>query len=109
MWFPAFQRRPAGGLYSATKKAISPLEVSSPAMARDFFTMDDFDLAGRTVLVRVDINSPIDPTTGRLLNDARMREHLATIRDLRNTKAAILAHQSRPGKDDFTTLQAHAE
>ena len=78
-------------------------------MARDFFTMDDFDLAGRTVLVRVDINSPIDPTTGRLLNDARMREHLATIRDLRNTKAAILAHQSRPGKDDFTTLQAHAE
>jgi len=78
-------------------------------MARDFFTMDDFDLAGRTVLLRVDINSPIDPATGALLNDARIREHLATIRDLRHAKVAILAHQSRPGKDDFTTLEVHAE
>jgi len=76
---------------------------------RDFFTMDDFALAGSTVLLRVDINSPIDPTTGRILNDARIREHLATVRDLRETKLAILAHQSRPGKDDFTTLEAHAE
>jgi len=78
-------------------------------MARDFFTMDDFDLAGHTVLVRVDINSPVDPATGQLLNDARIREHLATIRDLRHSKVVLLAHQSRPGKDDFTTLEAHAE
>jgi len=78
-------------------------------MARDFFTMDDFDLSGRTVLLRVDINSPIDPATGRLLNDARLREHIATLRDLPSSRVAILAHQSRPGKDDFTTLEAHAE
>jgi phosphoglycerate kinase len=78
-------------------------------MARDFFTMDDFDLAGRTVLLRVDINSPIDPATGQLLNDARIREHLTTIRDLRHSKVALMAHQSRPGKDDFTTLEVHAE
>ena len=78
-------------------------------MARDFFTMDDFDLSGHTVLVRVDINSPVDPATGQLLNDARIREHLATIRDLRHSKVVLLAHQSRPGKDDFTTLEAHAE
>src|SRR5205809_3643328 len=78
-------------------------------MARDFFTMDDFDLAGHTVLLRVDINSPVDPATGQLLNDARIREHLTTIRELRHSKVALLAHQSRPGKDDFTTLEAHAE
>ncbi len=78
-------------------------------MARGFFTMEDFDLSGRTVLVRVDINSPIDPTTGELLNDARLREHLNTIRDLRNSKAVVLAHQSRPGKDDYTSLAPHAE
>ncbi|HLE46554.1 MAG TPA: phosphoglycerate kinase [Thermoplasmata archaeon] len=78
-------------------------------MGRDFFTMDDFVLAGSTVLLRVDINSPIDPATGRLLNDARIREHLATIRDLREARVAILAHQSRPGKDDFTTMESHAE
>src|SRR5437899_203498 len=78
-------------------------------MARDFFTMDDFDLSGRTVLLRVDINSPVDPATGQLLNDARIREHLTTIRELRLSKVVLLAHQSRPGKDDFTTLEAHAE
>jgi len=78
-------------------------------MARDFLTMDDVDLSGRTVLLRVDINSPIDPSTGQLLNDARIREHLTTIRELRNSKVALLAHQSRPGKDDFTTLEVHAE
>src|SRR2546428_11180561 len=78
-------------------------------MGRDFFTIDDSALAGSTVLLRVDINSPIDPSTGRILNDARIREHLATVRDLKDTKLAILAHQSRPGKDDFTTLEAHAE
>lgn len=77
-------------------------------MARDFFTMDDFDLSGRTVLVRVDINSPINPTTKELLNDARLREHLATIRDLHTARTVVLAHQSRPGKDDFTSLEAHA-
>src|SRR2546428_4765877 len=78
-------------------------------MARDFFTMDDFDLSDRTVLLRVDINSPIDPATGELLNDARIREHLLTIRELRGAKVVLLAHQSRPGKDDFTTLEVHAE
>jgi len=78
-------------------------------MARDFFTMDDFELTGRTVLLRVDINSPVDPATGQLLNDARIREHLTTIRELRHSKVVLLAHQSRPGKDDFTTLEAHAE
>ncbi len=78
-------------------------------MARAFFTMDDFDLSGRTVLLRVDINSPIDPATKTLLNDARLREHLWTIRDLRGSKVVVLAHQSRPGKDDFTSLEPHAE
>src|SRR2546430_8015252 len=78
-------------------------------MARDFFTMDDFDLLGRTVLLRVDINSPVDPATGQLLNDARIREHLVTLKELRHSKVVLLAHQSRPGRDDFTTLEAHAE
>ncbi|TLZ43787.1 MAG: phosphoglycerate kinase [Methanobacteriota archaeon] len=78
-------------------------------MAADFFTIDDFDLSGHTVLVRVDINSPVDPATGALLNDARIREHLVTLKELRHSKVVLLAHQSRPGRDDFTTLEAHAE
>ncbi len=74
-----------------------------------FFTMDDYSLGGRRVLVRLDINSPIDPISGRILNDNRIRQHMATLRELRDAKVAILAHQGRPGKDDFTTMEAHAE
>ncbi len=75
---------------------------------KDFFTIDDFRLAGNNILVRIDINSPVDPTTGRILNDARIRRHLATIKELRDSKVVILAHQSRPGKADFTTTRPHA-
>ncbi len=74
----------------------------------DFFTLDDFDLKGRTVLVRVDINSPIDPGSGRILDDHRIRRHMDTIGDLDKSKVIIMAHQSRPGKADFTTLNQHA-
>jgi phosphoglycerate kinase len=71
--------------------------------------MDDLGVAGKTVLVRLDINSPIDPISGRILNDSRLRQHVATLRELRNSKVAILAHHGRPGKDDFTTMETHAE
>lgn len=78
-------------------------------MGEEFLTLDDFDLRGKSVLVRVDINSPIDPSTGRILNDSRIRSHIETIKDLGKSKSVILAHQSRPGKADFTTLEAHAD
>ena len=75
----------------------------------EFLTLDDVEVAGKTVLVRVDINSPLDPKTGRILSDARIREHLATLRDLREAKVALLAHQGRAGKADCVPLESHAE
>lgn len=78
-------------------------------MGEEFLTLDDFDLKGKSVLVRVDINSPIDPSSGRILNDSRIRSHIETLKDLENSKTVIMAHQSRPGKADFTTLEAHAD
>ncbi|RAP50048.1 MAG: phosphoglycerate kinase [Methanosphaera sp. SHI613] len=79
-------------------------------MEYDFNTMDDFDLEGKTILLRVDVNSPVDPLTGDLLDDTRMQLHSITIKELhqRGAKTVILAHQSRPGKSDFTTLKEHA-
>jgi phosphoglycerate kinase len=73
-----------------------------------FFTLNDFDLNGKSVLLRVDINSPIDPATGNILDDARFRAHQETIDALSRSKVTILAHQSRPGKSDFVSLRAHA-
>lgn len=82
----------------------NPLKI----MPRDFFTMDDFDLKAKTVLVRLDINSPINPATGDLLDDTRMVHHLRTLNELSNSKVVLLAHQSRPGKKDFTNMKKHA-
>ncbi len=69
-------------------------------MAPDFNTIDDLEVEGKTVLVRVDINSPVDPLTGLLLDDTRIRLHAETIAELANkgAKTVIIAHQSRPGK-----------
>lgn len=79
-------------------------------MSLDFYTIDDFDLEDKTVLVRVDINSPVDPNTGLILDDTRIKLHAGTIKELSNkgAKTVVLAHQSRPGKKDFTTLEQHA-
>lgn len=79
-------------------------------MSLDFNTIDDFDLEDKTVIVRVDINSPVDPGTGLILDDTRIRLHANTIGELSNkgAKTVVLAHQSRPGKKDFTTLKQHA-
>ena len=76
---------------------------------KEVFTLDDFNLSGNRVLLRVDINSPVDPMTGRILNDTRIKRHLSTINDLKNSKVVVLAHQSRPGKADFTTMKPHAK
>ena len=72
-------------------------------------TMKELGAEGKTVLLRLDLNSPIDPTSNLILDDKRFREHLPTIRALGNSRVVIVTHQSRPGKKDFTTLEAHAE
>lgn len=78
-------------------------------MAKEFFTIDDFNLADKVVMLRVDINSPINPETRELLGDARLRAVAPTIKRLGNTKLVICAHQSRPGKKDFVSLENHAK
>ena len=76
----------------------------------DFNTIDDFDVNGKTVLLRIDINSPVDPNSGIILDDTRMKLHSETIKELslKGAKVVIIAHQSRPGKNDFTKLDQHA-
>jgi len=74
-----------------------------------FYTIDNFNLEGKKVLLRVDINSPIDPKSGRITDETRIKSHAATIREIldRGASVAILAHQGRPGDSDFTNLATH--
>ncbi|MDP7282721.1 MAG: phosphoglycerate kinase [Candidatus Undinarchaeales archaeon] len=74
-------------------------------------TMDDFDFSGKTALVRVDINCPIDPETNEFLDVRRMKIHSKTIKELsqKGAKVVVMSHQGRPGSEyDFTNMEKHA-
>ncbi len=72
-------------------------------------TLDDVDLQGRTVLFRVDVNSPIEPSSGELLDDGRLRAIVPTLLRIQSSRVVLLAHQSRPGKADFTSMRKHCD
>jgi phosphoglycerate kinase len=72
-------------------------------------TIRELGAEKKTVLLRLDLNSPIDPASNLILDDKRFREHIPTINALTGSRVVIVTHQSRPGKKDFTTLEAHAE
>ena len=74
---------------------------------RSFLTIDDYDLCDQNVILRIDINSSINPENGNLLDDTRIKRHSATVKELSDKKARVivLAHQSRPGKLDFVNLE----
>ena len=75
-----------------------------------FKTLDDIEIDGKTALVRVDINSPLEPETKDIMDDTRIRECSPTIKELaeKGAKVVVIAHQGRPGDDDFTPLEKHA-
>jgi len=72
-------------------------------------SLNQVNLKGKTILLRVDINSPV--VKGRVLMSERVRESAKTISLLKKRKAKIiiLAHQSQPGKNDFISLEQHAK
>jgi phosphoglycerate kinase len=76
----------------------------------DFLTMDDLDFRNKTVLVRVDFNSPIDAEKN-ITDDTRIRMHAPTIKELmsKDAKVVIMAHQGRPGDPDYSSLRNHSE
>ena len=80
-------------------------------MSLSFKTLDDVDVSGKTVIVRVDLNSPVDPETKRIQDNERIQAHARTLRELsdRGAKVVVLAHQGRKGGADFLPLKQHAE
>ena len=61
----------------------------------DIRSHDTLEVKGKRVLLRLDINSPIDADTGEIVDDSRIDKSLPTIRDLaaRGARLVIIAHQ----------------
>ncbi len=72
-------------------------------------TIDDFDIKGKTVFLRVDMNCPIDPDTMEILGTKRIEEAIQTIKDLDGAKVVVASHQGRVGNKDYTGMDRHAE
>lgn len=72
-------------------------------------TLDDFDLRGKTVFLRVDMNCPIDPETMEISGTKRIEEAIQTIRDLEGAKVVVASHQGRVGNTDYTGMDRHAK
>jgi phosphoglycerate kinase len=76
-----------------------------------FKTLDDFDVVGKVVLVRVDFNSEIDLDTKQVSSDVRIKAHAeTTLKELseKGAKTVVIAHQGRKGDLDYTPLKQHA-
>ena len=71
-------------------------------------TLEDLELRDKSVFLRVDINTPVHPETGELIEQARLEEAANTIRDLPDSKVVVASHQGRIGRPDYVSLAPHA-
>jgi phosphoglycerate kinase len=75
-------------------------------------SIDDFDYDSKTVLLRVDINSPIDPQTKQIINENRLQKSIPTISKIldKGAKLAIIAHQGDTlDYQNLISLEEHAK
>jgi phosphoglycerate kinase len=71
-------------------------------------SIDDLDVGGATVLLRADLNVPLDKTGTIVTDDGRIRASLPVIRKLtsRGARVLIAAHLGRPKGADYAERAA---
>lgn len=85
------------------------MEISNAIKIR---SIDEFDFSGKWVLLRPDINSPIDPVTKKIVNDNRIKASIPTIKDIldKGARLAIIAHQGDTlDYQNLIPMKEHAE
>src|ERR1035437_327947 len=77
-----------------------------PSMTKAFRTLDDVDVKSKRVLLRVDLNVPME--NGRVTDATRLERIAATISEIsdKGGKVILLAHLGRPkGRDAKDSLK----
>lgn len=71
--------------------------------------IDNVDLEGCTVLLRTDLNLPVED--GEPRKTVRFDRYMETIKKLseEGARTVVAAHQGRPARQDFISLEKHAE
>jgi phosphoglycerate kinase len=72
-------------------------------------TLDDFNLKGKTVFLRVDMNCPIDPKTLEISGTRRIEEAIETLQSLKEAKVVVASHQGRVGNNEYTGMDKHVK
>lgn len=72
-------------------------------------TLEDVDIEDKRVLLRTDLNLPVED--GEPQKTVRFERYLETIQNLsdRGAKVVVVAHQGRPARQDFLSLEKHSE
>ena len=72
-----------------------------------YLTTSHERLNGRTVLLRVDMNCPIQ--NGRIHGERRIAEAAENLQYLKESRVVVCTHQGRVGNDEFVELDGHAD
>src|SRR5271169_2216815 len=82
------------------------MTLEAPSMTKAFRTLDDVDVKGKRVLLRVDLNVPME--NGRVTDTTRLERVAPTISEIsaKGGKVILLAHFGRPkGRDPKESLK----
>src|SRR5438045_8318406 len=82
------------------------MSCARPSMSKSFRTLDDVDVKGKRVLLRVDLNVPME--NGRVTDATRLERVAPTITEIsgKGGKVILLAHFGRPkGRDPKDSLK----
>jgi phosphoglycerate kinase len=74
-----------------------------------FKNITDFNVKGKKILVRVDINSSIDLEKMEIRSDPRIKAIVPMLEALKSAAVVLMAHQGRLGDPDCIDLKIHAD
>ena len=74
----------------------------------NFRSYREYDLKGKKLLIRIDINLPVS-RDGGIESYFKVGKHMKTIETFSDSAVVLISHQGRVGDDNFISLEQHGE